>query len=258
MGANTGISWTDHTFNPWTGCQRVSAACDNCYAAGWADRFRPEQKLWEIGSERRRTAEGTWRKPRAWNEKSPGTVFCASLADVFDNKAPDAWRQDLWALVRATPNLLWLLLSKRPQNIRKMLPPDWPLPNAWLGVTAEDRTEAQRRVPILAALPAAGRVVSVEPMLEPVDLSPWLDRLSFVIAGCESEGTRPGARETQLGWVRSLRDQCAGAGVAFHLKQLALGGRLVHLPELDGRCHPERPHPAPRQDGLFGATGLVA
>ena len=258
MGVNTGISWADHTFNPWLGCQRVSAACGNCYAAAWADRFFPDRQLGEPGSERQRTAPSTWSEPRAWNRKAPGTVFCASLADVFDNKAPDGWRQELWALVRSTPNLLWLLLSKRPQNMKKMLPPDWPLPNAWLGVTAEDRTEARRRVPILAALPAAGRFVPVEPMLPPVDLSGWLGRLDFVIAGCESDGTRPGARETRLEWVRDLRDQCAEFGAMFHLKQLAVGGRLVHLPELDGRCHPERPHPAPRQDGLFGATGLVA
>ena len=258
MGINTRISWADHTFNPWLGCQRVSAACDRCYAAGWADRFRRGEKLWEPGAPRRRTSPAKWREPRAWSKTKPGTVFCASLADVFDNKAPDGWRQELWALVRATPDLLWLLLSKRPQNMRKMLPPDWPLPNAWLGVTAEDRTEARRRVPILAALPAAGRFVSVEPMLGPVDQSSWLGRLSFVIAGCESDGTRPGPRGTRLEWVRHLRDQCVGAGVLFHLKQLAVDGRLVHLPELDGRRHPGYPRPASQRNGLLDATGLVA
>ena len=143
--------------------------------------------------------------------------------------------------MRQTPHLLWLVLTKRPQNMARMLPGDWPLPNVWLGVTAENGTEATRRLPILAATPAAGRFVSCEPLLGPVDLAPWLDRVDFVIAGCESRRARTG-RPTDLAWVRALRDQCVADGVTFHLKQL--GGsdrRIVHLPELDGQQWAEMP-----------------
>lgn len=221
MGEVTGIEWCDHTFNPWVGCARVSAGCDNCYAETWARRFNRPQ-LWAGG--RVETSEPGWRKPLAWDRKAAlcgarRRVFCASLADVFDNQADPDWRARLWRLIRVTPHLDWLLLTKRPQNIPAMLPADWGAdgwPNVWLGVTAENQTEAERRVPLLLKVPAPVRFVSCEPLLGRVDLSAFLPGLDWVICGGET-GQR--ARGMHPAWARSLRDQCAAASVPFFFKQ---------------------------------------
>lgn len=260
MGENTKIEWADFTFNPWIGCTRVSPACDNCYAEAQASRYWPGEQLW--AGNRKRTSENNWRQPLKWNRQAaefraahgrPPMVFCASLADVFDNQVPDEWRRDLWALIDATPNLIWLLLTKRPQNIRKMLPVNyigltdrgWPAwPNVWLGTTVENQAEADRRIPHLLAVPAAKRFLSCESLLGLVDLrevcdghafynaftgNKWHDGyglsnferstsggIDWVIAGGESG---PHARPSHPDWFRSLRDQCAAAGVPFFFKQ---------------------------------------
>src|SRR3954449_2455038 len=158
------ISWTVHTYNPWVGCAEVSPGCRNCYAAPIARRLGVE---WGPHGERRRAAASTLRQPHAWNraarkERQPAFVFCASMADVFDNKADSAWREELFATIRATPWLTYQLLTKRPQNVRKMLPPDWGegYPNVWLGVSAENQEEAERRLPVLLEVPARVRLVS--------------------------------------------------------------------------------------------------
>lgn len=244
MGENTKIEWATHTFNPWVGCTKVSPACDHCYAEGWAKRTG-QGHLWE--GERRRTSMSNWQKVRKWNRDASAAgrrdrVFCASLADVFDNQVPPAWRRELWHYIEQTPSLDWLLLTKRPQNIAKMLPdPEtgvkpwgkegWS--NVWLGTTAENQTEYDRRVLHLLGVPARVRFLSCEPLLGPLDLGLMeyteireLDRgivlatrrsrLHWVICGGESG---PGARPMHPDWARSLRDQCAAAGVAFHFKQ---------------------------------------
>lgn len=181
MGANTKIEWAHHTFNPWVGCTKVSDACDHCYAEGWAKRTG-QASLWQ--GDRRRTAPANWRAPIRWDAAAQAAgerhrVFCASLADVFDNQVPERWRDDLWHRIDQTPNLDWLLLTKRPQNIRKMLPgpkigaPEWcqGWPNVWLGTTAENQEEADRCIPHLLAVPAALRFLSCEPLLGPIDLA---------------------------------------------------------------------------------------
>lgn len=188
MTENSKIEWTDHTFNPWVGCTKVSPACDHCYAEGWAKRTGQDQ-LW--AGERRRTSTANWKEPLRWNRKAEVTgvrakVFCASLADVFDNQVPTEWRVDLWRLIEATPNLDWLLLTKRPQNAgqmmmearRALLGADvddrhvaWPRHNIWLGTTVENQQEADRRIPHLLNTPAAKRFLSCEPLLGPVDLT---------------------------------------------------------------------------------------
>ena len=243
MTRHSDISWCDASFPPWFGCAHVSDGCENCYAEVWTNRFG--KAIWGPHGTRPRSAASTWREPHAWNRQAVRegrrlSVFCSENSDVFDNRAAATDRADLWALMRDTPHLLWLVLTKRPQNMRKMLPPEWPLANVWLGVTAENAEETARRMPILAATPAVGRFVSCEPLLGLVDLTPWLDSIDFVIAGCESRGARTG-RPTELAWVRSLRDQCVAAGVRFHLKQLGEGGRIVKLPELDGQRWSEMP-----------------
>jgi protein gp37 len=249
MGENSAIEWTDHTFNPWIGCQRVSPGCDHCYAERLATaRLRV---AWGPGAERRRTVPSTWRQPLAWNRKAEregkrARVFCASLADVFDNAVPAEWRLDLWELIFETLHLDWLLLTKRPQNMRDMLPwKGWekPWPNVWLGTTAENQAEANRRIPHLLEVPAYLHFLSCEPLIGPLDLtriehhargapacffnplagrgvsmgSTWTyPRLGWVIAGGESgHDARPAGRD----WLRVVRDQCAWAGVPFFFKK---------------------------------------
>lgn len=186
MAENSGIEWTNHTFNPWIGCTKVSPACDFCYAEEWNKRYEGG-KNWGPKAPRRRTK--TWSGPRKWNREAAAAgirarVFCASLADVFDNHPTieQAWRDDLWQLIRETPNLDWLLLTKRPQNIIKYLPEDWLLhgeqwgkddgyPNVWLGTTVENQVEADRRIPHLLNVPSRVRFLSCEPLLGAVDLT---------------------------------------------------------------------------------------
>lgn len=288
MAEQTGIEWADSTFNPWMGCTKVSPACDHCYASV----STPARTLgiqWGPGQPRRRTSEANWKLPLYWErhhaefEKAHGRrrrVFCASLADVFDNEVDPQWRADLFALIGQTPNLDWLLLTKRIGNVEPMVmdalragfrmtnhePPTWPWTNVWLGATVVDQREADRDVPKLLATPAAVRFLSIEPMLGPVDLQSdlggtlWIGGqrgcggthrhrgpvdghdegpgtswvigdpriphhhhdnrcgrgIDWVICGGESG---PHARPMHPDRVRTLRDQCAGAGVPFMFKQ---------------------------------------
>lgn len=236
MGENTEISWCDHTFNPWLGCTKVSRACDFCYAEAYAKRIgKPE--LWQ--GERRRTSQVYWRQPIKWNRDAAAAgvrrrVFCASLADVFDNQTNVHWRDELWTLISVTPRLDWLLLTKRPQNIRHMLPHGWDggWPNVWLGTTTENQEEFDRRYPYLAALPARVHFISYEPALGPLSLERAYPVPDWVICGGESGAH---ARPMDPNWARDVRDDCTAAGVAFHFKQWGglrpkSGGRL-----LDGR-----------------------
>src|SRR6185437_13012780 len=193
MAENSRIEWCDHTFNPWLGCTKVSPACDNCYAESWAKRTG-QAHLWN--GERRRTSEANWRQPLKWNREAEASgirrkVFCASLADVFDNQVPEKWRADMWATITITPNLDWLLLTKRPQNIPKMLPIMWGdgWPNVWLGTTAENQEEADRRIPHLLKVPARVHFLSCEPLLGPVNLDGWLPGETSCQSCDDGEGT---------------------------------------------------------------------
>jgi protein gp37 len=218
MGEHTEISWCDHTFNPFIGCTQLSAACDFCYAKTLAERYG-----WvDWNGPPKRTSDANWRKPIAWDRKAAAAgvrrrVFCASLADVFDNQAPEQWRADLWALIAATPHLDWLLLTKRPQNILGMLPIMWGdgWPNVWLGCTTENQDEFNRRWPRLNAVPARVHFVSYEPALGPLAL-PQGAAPDWVVAGGES-GSH--ARPAHPDWFRALRDQCRSRGIAYHFKQ---------------------------------------
>jgi protein gp37 len=221
MAENSGIEWTTHTFNPWIGCTKVSAACDHCYAEAWDKRF--DGSRW--GPHAARTRTKTWGNPVKWNKQAAETgerprVFCASLADVFDNhKSIDpAWRRELWLLIRDTPHLDWLLLTKRPQNIAKMLPDDWGngYANVWLGVSTENREEMLRRGKALAEIPARVTFWSAEPLVGDLGEIPAEIMPSWVITGGEN-GTH--YRPVNPDWFRSLRDQCASRGVPFLFKQ---------------------------------------
>ena len=216
MGEITAVSWCDHTFDPWIGCTRVSPACDRCYAARDNER-RGWVSGWGVGVPRRRTK--TWGDPIKWNRKAALTgyrprVFCASLADVFDNEVDPAWRVDLWQLLRDTQNLRWILLTKRIGNAAKMLPADWPFPNAGLMSTLENQAVWDRDYHKLAAIPAAWHGVSAEPLLGHINIGDA--KPDWIITGGESG---PGFRPLDMNAVRSLRDQCARNGIAFHHKQ---------------------------------------
>lgn len=282
MAKNSNIEWTDHTFNPWIGCTKISRACDLCYAERRMDA-RLHRVQWGAGQPRQRTK--TWRDPVKWNAAHEAfyaqhgrrqRVFCASLADVFDNEVPQLWRTELFGLIHDTPNLDWLLLTKRIGNAARMLREDAPegidmanLPNVWIGATICDQPEADRDIQKLQDLPARVRFLSIEPMLGPIDLTRVMRAssdgwtycddalrgfkahkqggytdpgraINWVICGSESG---PHARRDQamLDWVRSLRDQCQAAGVAFLWKQDADRGRKIPTPQLDGRSWVEFP-----------------
>lgn len=236
MGENTHIEWCDHTFNPWIGCSKVSPGCEHCYAEKLMDKRMGKVK-WGPQGTRLRTSDANWRKPVAWNRKAAEAgvmhrVFCASLADVFEDR-PEVvgWRSELFELIRATPNLVWLLLTKRPENVMSMA---GSIPyNVWLGTSVENQATADERVPHLLGCPAALRFVSVEPLLGPVDFerggwsllrrleSPrrkvhWERGVDWIIVGGESG---PKARPMHPQWARSIRDQCREAGVPFFFKQ---------------------------------------
>jgi protein gp37 len=212
-------SWTDHTYSAWLGCTKVSPGCDFCYAeAQWDHRYHRVE--WGPHGERSRTkTDGDVLRFNRRAEKSGvrERVFTASSSDVFDNQAPDEWRSDLFALIRQCTALDWLVLTKRPQNILKMLPQDWGdgWPHVWIGCTVENQEEAERRIPHLRAVPARIRFLSCEPLLEPVQ--PDLSGISWIICGGESGRF---ARTMDPAWARQLRDQCANAGVAYFFKQV--------------------------------------
>lgn len=266
MGDVTGIQWTDHTFNPWMGCQRVSPGCERCYAETLVTT-RLRLPVWgpPKTTERKRTAVANWRKPLAWDRAAAkagkrARVFCASLADVFeDHSAVAPWRAELFALIEQTPHLDWQLLTKRPENLSAMLPASWlanPRPNVWLGTTVEDQRRAYERIAELLRTPAAVRFLSCEPLLESVELETYCYECDGVGGGvelvpgdpgCPSEIQWPcdhcattgrlglrdgiswvivggesgaGARPFDLEWARSIARDCRDAGVPVFVKQM--------------------------------------
>lgn len=232
MTKNSKIEWTDHTFNPWIGCAKISDGCKNCYAEAMMDKRYGKVK-WGVQGKRIRTSAANWKKPLEWNRQAEHEgrryrVFCASLADVFEHK-PDQhkemeqWRFDLFRLIDDTPKLDWLLLTKRPENVMDMLRHDWAdqLPsNVWIGTSVENQERADKRIPELLKIPAAVRFLSIEPLLGEVDLISshfgLLPGIHWVIVGGESGAN---ARPMHPDWVRSIRAQCQAAGVPFFFKQ---------------------------------------
>jgi protein gp37 len=268
MASATKIEWCDSTMNPWLGCTKVGPGCDNCYAEATLDH-RLHLVNWGAGQPRKHTAHAYWQQPLKWNETPffqcascgwRGTdrdrlksfalhgrcckqmslrparrrVFCASLADVFDNQVPVHWRRELFDLIELTPGLDWLLLTKRIGNVVDMVREarswDWMLGrrNVWLGATIVNQEEADRDIPKLLETPAHVRFLSCEPLLGPMTLNPWLlsehgrraigapSGIDWVIVGGESG---PNARPMHPQWARDIRDQCDAAGVPMLYKQ---------------------------------------
>lgn len=274
MAENSKIEWTDHTFNPWFGCQKVSPACTNCYAEV-ATPTRVSRsiglELWgpeSAGAVRRVNSETEWNKVKRWNKQAGEEgkrlkVFCSSMADIFEDYqgkmvnhngeqlclVHGGWRPTgkeylmnvpitlehvrirLFQLITDTPNLDWLLLTKRPENVRGMVPwgNEWP-DNVWMGTTVENQKYADIRIPELMRIPAKVRFLSCEPLLGPIEFSDVsrrsdavqmlgkkaLDGIHWIIVGGESGHD---ARAMPPRWALSIRDQCAAAGVAFFFKQ---------------------------------------
>jgi protein gp37 len=256
MGETTKIEWTDHTFNPWIGCTKVSEGCRNCYAARDNERRKWNGGVWGPGTLRKVTSQANWHEPLKWAKAARASgarekVFCASLADVFDLEAPRQARKDLWSLIGDTFDALdWQLVTKRPENILPALDDDgmgyglFEVCKCWLITTAENQAAADRRIPLLLDVPASVYGVSVEPLIGPLRLDRigeepegYIDALQGYVT-CDGRGTKPyekldwvivggesgpGARRMNSEWVESLQDQCAAAGVAFFFKQWAIG-----------------------------------
>lgn len=248
MGKDSGIQWTHHTFNPWRGCTKVSAGCVNCYAEALSKRNPGVLGIWGDKGTRVVAAEAYWRQPLKWDREAKAAgerrrVFCASLADVFEDREElEAPRVRLFDLILSTPNLDWLLLTKRPEvmanwlgggfmGVADRLPhaESWPWPNVWLGTSVEDQEQAKKRIPVLLSIPAIVHWLSCEPLLSPIDLSDYIylshgrpsktwphGPVDWVIVGGEGNGSRP----FHLAWARSLIEQCRGVHTACFVKQL--------------------------------------
>lgn len=322
MAENSKTEWTHHTFNPWRECTKISAGYENCYAETLSHRSPGTLGIWGDGGTRVVASEAMWKEPLKWNRKADcccgaaglgptscefcaggskrPRVFCASLADVFEDWGGECHDSDgcahytsdtdpnvmvrngdlngmssdglhyttlcdvrrrLFALIDATPSLDWLVLTKRPENIAKMMPkrlvkdkrpifPGCPGPlgepidcmveggtrkNLWLGITAEKQEQANNRLPHIVQVPAAVRFVSYEPALGPLSIDRRFIEpiqgtsqhgqrfIDWIICGCESGHHR---RPMKTEWAESLRDQCKAAGVAFFMKQMEINGKV--------------------------------
>jgi protein gp37 len=241
MAEKTGIQWADATWNPWIGCHKVSAGCKFCYAERDAKRYG--NTFTDV-----RRSKTTFYDPMKWLEsdtlKYGSRIFTCSISDFFIEEA-DEWREQAWIVIKETP-FVYMILTKRPERISDHLPADWGggYPNVWLGTSAENQECADERVPILFRIPASVHFISAEPLLGVIDLrfpeTKNHNKDAWVIAGGESHSDR----ETDVDWIRSLRNQCIKVGIPFFFKQFggnkkidgAWGGRT-----LDGKTWNELP-----------------
>jgi protein gp37 len=269
MADNTGIEWTQATWNPIAGCSILSKGCTNCYAMKMAARLEAMGQAKYAGLTQPSKAGPVWTgkiavaddraftQPLRW--KRGRRIFVNSMSDLFHEDVPDDVIDKVSAIMALAPQHTFQVLTKRPERMRSYMVNDglgrlsswcvaaikmgragalvgrhgFPAPNVWLGVSVEDQATADARIPILLDTPAAVRWISAEPLLEDVDLRPWLSGLDWVVAGGESG---PDARPMHPDWIRSIRDQCAAAGVPFLFKQWG------EWREFDNGSKPGEPH----------------
>lgn len=249
MADRSGIEWTDSTWNPVTGCDRISPGCDHCYAQTLAARLKAmgNPRYQSDGSPRTSGPgfgltlhEDQLGLPLRW--RRPRMIFVNSMSDLFHPDVPEEFIERVLFTVSQTPQHIYQVLTKRPRRMAHVLS-EWireperrlvqlPLANLWLGVSVEDQKWADQRIPLLMETPARVRFISCEPLLGPVDLGKWTSDVDWVIVGGESG---PKARPMHIDWARAIRNECVDAGVPFFFKQWGgrtpkSGGRL-----LDGR-----------------------
>lgn len=268
MGEQTGISWTDATWNPFQGCHKVSSGCKSCYM------FEEKKRYGQDPNVVVRSSDATFNAPLKWarNPQKYGhikRVFVCSWSDFFIEEA-DPWRAEAWEIMRKTPQFIYQLCTKRPERIVASLPPDWGqgYPNVWLLTSTENQAAADLRIPILLSIPAVVHGISAEPLLGPLDIRQWIGLecrhedsyreedtgacicrecedsylLSWTIVGGESGSN---ARPMVSSWADSIRQQCEDANVSFFFKQQGTWidaghsefgklpeGKLVHLNSL--------------------------
>ena len=235
MADNSAIEWTDATWNPVTGCTKVSPGCAHCYAEaitlrfGKGTPFLPGKSEIKLHPERLRLPL-FWRRPRR--------IFVNSMSDLFQEVVPYEFVRQVFEVMSQARQHIFQILTKRHEELRNLASKlDWP-PNVWIGVSVENQYWADRRIPALLDVPAAIRFLSVEPLLKPVNLRPYLGGIRWVIVGGESG---PKARPIQAEWVQKIRDDCKAAEVPFFFKQWGgrtskAGGRI-----LEGRTFDEMP-----------------
>lgn len=207
MGKKSSVLWCDASHGFWMGCKKCSPGCVNCYAKRDMDRYKMDFDTV--------TRTKGFDKPLKW--KGPMLIFVNPWSDFFAEEADD-WRDDAWEVMRNTPHLTYIILTKRPENINDRLPKDWFLPNVYLGVTVENQEMADKRIPILLEIPAVQHFVSIEPMLGPVDLSQYIDDLDYVVVGGES-GPVEDVREMEEIWALDVIDLCEASGTKIMFKQ---------------------------------------
>lgn len=240
MALNTKIEWTDVTWNPITGCTKVSTGCTNCYAERIARRFwggfdvtcHPERLRDPI----------KWRKPRR--------IFVCSMGDLFHKDVHQEWRINVFNVMNICPEHTFFLLTKRPDAMHSFFNYTYGggnrVPhNLWLGVSIESEEYVDRAY-ILEQIRGTGkRFISFEPLIGPITSIPFSrsnNSIRWVICGCESG---PGARPMDLDWARAIRDACIEVGVPFFLKQAKIDGKLVKMPALDGKVWDQMPEVKP-------------
>jgi len=258
---STKIEWATETWNPIIGCSKISPGCQNCYAERMAVRLA---NMNHVAYYQAVTCPGPHQQPNKWNGKTylvesalnkpfmwkkPRRIFVCSMSDLFHESVPFEWISMVYECVASNPQHTFLFLTKRPERMKSYF--DYiqktfkdagsqyiQLPNLYLGVTAENQEQANKRIPILLQIPAAKRFVSIEPMLESVTLK-QINYLDWVIVGAESG---PGRRECHPEWVSNVVDQCKQSSIPVLVKQLYINGKKVSLPKINGKVYDQYPN----------------
>ncbi len=185
MGDRSRIEWTEATWNPITGCSKVSPGCANCYAERVSQRYGWTTLPWTAANAGQNIRLHSERLDQPLRWRRPRLIFVNSMSDLFHEQVPNNFLESVWRVMLSASRHVFQVLTKRPERMAQIVPamynriygPHWePMPNVWLGVSVEDQRNADERIPLLLRTPAAVRLVSIEPMLGPVDLRRWVDR----------------------------------------------------------------------------------